>query len=311
MRKRFDAAVVGIQVLDMLVTGVDASLFHRDSTTADIIRLAPGGDALNQSIALGQLGNRTALLGVLGSDRLGDTLLSILQDYPVEVFDRRVDRNTSISIVVVDTEGERHFLRRSGHNDALCYELLDQEVIKNAGILSIAGAMAFPNLDGEGMVRLLRLAKDAGALTAMDLFINRKEYDMAAIAAAFAHTDFLMPSLREAEFVTGETSPGHMAAALRELGAKVVVLKMGEKGCYLLDDAGPRIIPAFKARVVDTTGAGDNFAAAFLHGVNRGWDMDTCARFACAAGALAVEHVGASGFLQGEEQVLTRMQASG
>lgn len=310
MRRRFDVAVVGLQVLDMLVTGVDASLFQRDSTTADVIRLAPGGDALNQAIALGQLGSRTALLGVLGNDRLGDTLLSILQDYPIEVFDSRVERNTSISIVVVDTEGERHFLRRSGHNDALCCELLDQEVIKNTGILSVAGAMAFPSLDGEGMIRLLRLAKDAGALTAMDLFINRKEYDMDAITAAFAYTDYLMPSLSEAEFVTGETSPRHMAEALRSHGTGVVVLKMGEKGCCLLDDGGLRVIPAFKAQVVDTTGAGDNFAAAFLHGVNRGWDLDTCARFACSAGALAVEHVGASGFLQGEEQVLARMRAS-
>ena len=311
MGKTYDVACVGLQVIDLLAVGVDAGAFERESTTAESVTLALGGDALNQAIALSRLGSHTALLGTVGDDRLGDTLLALLGEYPLDVYDRRVKSRTSISVVLIDPGKERHFLRQPGHNDVLCFSHLDQEAVRRAHILSIGGAMALPNLDGEGMRRLLTLARASDTVSCMDFRINRVDCDREDMKATLALADFLLPSEGEAAWLSGEKeSPRHMAQALRHMGAKNVVIKLGERGCYLNCAGEEGQIPACKARLVDATGAGDNFTAAFLHALRKGFTLWDCARFACAAGAIAVEKLGANGAIESERQVLGRMRAA-
>jgi sugar/nucleoside kinase (ribokinase family) len=86
-----------------------------------------------------------------------------------------------------------------------------------------------------------------------------------------------------------------MAAFLRDRGVGGVVIKLGERGCYVLPAGQPGFfVPAFSVRVVDTTGAGDSFVAGFLAGLLRGWAPERCARLACAAAALNIQKVGAT-----------------
>ncbi|MDO4532030.1 MAG: PfkB family carbohydrate kinase, partial [Bacillota bacterium] len=83
---------------------------------------------------------------------------------------------------------------------------------------------------------------------------------------------------------------------LLQLGVKTAVVKCGEKGCVIGDADGIRRIPAYSAaKCVDTTGAGDTFVSGFLWACAEGMPVDACARFACAAASVAVEHIGAAG----------------
>ena len=308
MAKRYDVACVGLQVVDVLVEGVDAGIFQRESTRARSVSLALGGDALNQALALAQLGSATALLGAAGDDQLGDVLLALLKGYPLDVFDARVPARTSVSVVLIDEKGERRFLRQPGNNDALSLEHIRRDVVESARILSVAGVMALSALDGAGLEQLLRLARAAGALTALDFRINRPQYDMAQTARAIALADWVLPNQSEAAFLTGESQPQAMARALGKMGAKNVALKLGEQGCLVRWGDEQALVPGCPAQAVDGTGAGDNFAGAFLHALGRGMHPLDCARFACAAGAMAVERVGANGALGGQEQVRERMR---
>jgi sugar/nucleoside kinase (ribokinase family) len=90
-------------------------------------------------------------------------------------------------------------------------------------------------------------------------------------------------------------------------GVGCTIIKLGEKGAYLQTRSGGEILaPAFKARVVDTTGAGDSFCAGFIKGLSMGWDLGQCLRLANAAGACAVETLGATTGIRSLRQVLKR-----
>ena len=218
--KRFDVLTIGLQVIDLMIPGMDGHILDREMTLLDHVELTLGGDALNQAIVLSQLGARTALMGAAGVDRLGDVLLQQLSRYPLSVFDRRIDVPTAICVVLIDEAHERHFLFQPGQNLALRYEDLDEAVIRDSAFVSVGGAMALPELDGEGLLKLFTLAHASGARTALDMRVSEREYDHVLLEACFRKTDYFLPSEREAVWLTGETgSPEKMAQALHKMGA--------------------------------------------------------------------------------------------
>ena len=301
--KRFDVLTIGLQVIDLMIPGMDGHILDREMTLLDHAELTLGGDALNQAIVLSQLGARTALMGAAGVDRLGDVLLQQLSRYPLSVFDRRIDVPTAICVVLIDEAHERHLLFQPGQNLALRYEDLDEAVIRDSAFVSVGGAMALPELDGEGLLKLFTLAHASGARTALDMRVSEREYDHALLEACFRETDYFLPSEREAVWLTGETgSPEKMAQALHKMGAANCVIKLGAQGCYVSADGIEAHIPSFPCRCVDTTGAGDTFAGSFLYAKSQGRDTLASAKFACAAGSVAVEHVGANTAIRSKDQ---------
>ena len=309
MARRFDVLVVGMQVIDLLIMGDVESVFARETTNADDIQLLMGGDALNQAVSTCMLGGKVGLMGVVGNDRLGDVLMNQLANYPLEVLNRKIDSKTGISIVLCKPDGHRHFILQTGHNQYLRYEHIDEQAVRDAKILSIGSCMALASLDGADTIRLLDFARSVGTTTAMDIKINRTQYDMPPILESLRHVDYLLPSEADVKTLTGEgEDPVKMVQSLHDMGVKNVILKLGEKGCYISADGVEKAVPAFKARSVDTTGAGDAFTGAFLHAKAKGWDVETCARFANAAGAVCVEVPGACGAIRSEAQVLERMR---
>ena len=301
--KRFDVLTIGLQVIDLMIPGMDGHILDREMTLLDHAELTLGGDALNQAIVLSQLGARTALMGAAGVDRLGDVLLQQLSRYPLSVFDRCIDVPTAICVVLIDEAHERHFLFQPGQNLALRYEDLDEAVIRDSAFVSVGGAMALPELDGEGLLKLFTLAHASGARTALDMRVSEREYDHALLEACFRKTDYFLPSERETVWLTGETgSPEKMAQALHKMGAANCVIKLGAQGCYVSADGIEAHIPSFPCRCVDTTGAGDTFVGSFLYAKSQGWDTLVSARFACAAGSVAVEHVGANTAIRSKDQ---------
>ena len=309
MAGRFDVLVVGMQVIDLLIMGADERVFTRETTNSDNIQMLMGGDALNQAVTLSMLGGKTGLMSVVGSDRLGEVLLNQLANYPLEVIAPKIDCKTGISIVLCRPDGHRHFILQTGHNQYFRYEHIDEQAVRDAKIVSIGSCMALPSFDGEDTIRLLDLARSAGTISAMDIKINYKDHNMPPILESLKHVDYLLPSEADVKTLTGEgEDPVRMVQALHDMGVKNVILKLGDKGCYISADGVEKAVPAYSAKSIDTTGAGDTFTGAFLHAMSKGWDVETCARFANAAGAISVEVPGACGAIRSEAQVLERMK---
>lgn len=310
MNRRFDVLVVGMQVIDLLISGADERVFTTETTSVDNIQMLMGGDALNQAVSASMLGGRIGLMGVVGNDRLGDVLLSQLANYPLTVIDKKIESKTGFSVVLCKPDGQRHFILQHGHNLHFCYDHIDEQAVRDAKIVSVGSAMALKSFDGEDTIRLLDLARSAGTVSAMDIKINRSEYDMPPILESFRHVDYLLPSEADVKTLTGEgEDPVKMAQALHDMGVKNVVIKLGEKGCYISADGVEKAVGAYPAKCVDTTGAGDAFTGAFLHAMAKGWDVEACARFANAAGSVSVEVPGACGAIRSEAQVLERMRS--
>jgi len=109
---------------------------------------------------------------------------------------------------------------------------------------------------------------------------------------ALAWTDIIFPNREEGKQLTGQSEPEAIAKHLLQAGVKTVVVKLGAGGCYVESDDEAFVSPGFPVQAIDTTGAGDCFAAGFLASLCRGRSLQESARFANAAGALATLSLG-------------------
>jgi sugar/nucleoside kinase (ribokinase family) len=199
-------------------------------------------------------------------------------------------------MVMVDPDGERRFVHYIGANARLKLEDVDLDLVESASILHVAGALVLPGLDGAPTATLLQRARAAGVTTFLDTVWDDTGRWMEVLAPCLPHVDYFVPSLSEARALTGRDVPRDVARALLERGVGTVGLKMGAGGCLVMTGSGDLFhIPAFEVRAVDSTGAGDAFAAGFIAGVWQGWSLERTARLANAVGALCVTGSGASG----------------
>ena len=91
------------------------------------------------------------------------------------------------------------------------------------------------------------------------------------VSAMFRQTDYILPSYAEASLITGETEIRRIIEALQDMGAANIVLKLGGKGCYLHANGIDKMIEAYPARVVDTTGAGIVLQQDLSMGWQKAW----------------------------------------
>lgn len=218
---------------------------------------------------------------------------------------------TSTSVVLVGSHGERRFLFAPGVLDTFEEKDVDFALIRKARILFIAGALLFPRFDGKPMASLLRRARERGVFTALDSAWDATGRWRKLIDPCLPHLDLFVPSKDEAAAITGRDKVADMAAELIGRGARLVVIKMGARGCYLKNREGEtQVVPGFRVPVVDTTGAGDSFAAGFLTGIIQGWDLDQCGQFANAVGAHCVMALGATAGVKPMRDIIAFMNSS-
>lgn len=276
----------------------------------DNMELHIGGCATNAGMALRKLGVEVAIIGKVGEDGLGDFVVSRLKEAGLDTraVRRSQTHNTSVTMVVVSETGERSFLHYIGANADLRLEDFELEGFAGAKILYIGGALVLPGLDGVPMAALLRRARDLGFMTFLDPVWDASGRWMSVLAQSLPHTDVFLPSIEEARQLTGKQEPESIARALLDCGVGIVALKMGEKGCFVTNGDESYRVPALAVKAVDTTGAGDCFAAGFLAATLRRWPLHEVARFANAAGAACVTAVGASTGVKSFQETLALME---
>jgi sugar/nucleoside kinase (ribokinase family) len=277
----------------VIVRPVDVQPERGTLGLVDSIVLRGGGCALNTASALTRLGLRAAVVGKVGADPFGDFIVGTLEERGVDASGviRDATTPTSASVVSVDSGGERTFLHATGANAMLTAGEVREKSFGGRA-LHVAGALVLDRLDGEPTASLLAEARRRGITTSVDtVFDARGRWDR--VVAALPFCDLVTPGLAEARAITGEEEPARAAAGLRELGARVAAVTLGADGCYVASDPFEGHVSGFRVNSVDGTGAGDAFAAGFLHGLLAGRPLDECARLANAAGGLATTAVGA------------------
>jgi len=268
-------------------------------THCEGMQLSIGGCAANTGIGLQKLGVKTAVIGKVGRDLIGHYVRGELKGHRVHM--RGVvtdpDAATSATMVLIAADGERSFLHYPGANATFNADDINWDLIQDAGLLHVAGHFLMPQFDGGPCAAALKRAREMGLKTALDTAGDQSKMTMELLRPVLPYVDYFVPSYSEARrcvesYGTGRDTPEEVARVFLDEGVGVVALKLGESGSYIKTRDGEWHIPAFAVNAVDATGAGDAFAAGFLAGVVRGFDLETAGRLASAVGACCVTEIG-------------------
>jgi sugar/nucleoside kinase (ribokinase family) len=221
---------------------------------------------------------------------------------------RRSDLPTTISLVLIRDDGERNFIScANGTNFHFMMECLDMDSIASAKVVSLASLYTAPEMDA-GMLRAAKAASGAGAIVTADMLYSAGN-TMDQQAEIFPYIDYIFPNYDEASGITGKTEPGDIAEVFLKYGVRNVVIKTGVNGCYVQNKREFFTVPTYKdVKRIDTTGAGDNFAAGFIFGLSRDCPLRECAAYANAAASVSIQYTGAkgAGSVRELEEMMTR-----
>ncbi len=299
---------IGTVLHDLMVTGIPKEALDgtHESYIAEQMIDSVGGDAANQSCVLSRLGMDVSVIGKIGTDAVGEMIRQIFLSKGVHIGHMvcSEDCHNLTSIIVTKTDGHHTFLIGMGSNDSLTESDIDIHLFEGTDAVSLGSLYALGDLDLNGTAgRILKAARDAGALTFADMNFDLKGLGPRAHDGTYPFVDYLMPSYEEANLVTGETQPEKMADFLLNKGAAHVVIKLGDKGCYFQDKNESIYIDPYEINPVNTTGCGDNFVAGFISSLVLGMPHRDALEFATGVGGLNSQGIGASLVVQSREQV--------
>lgn len=270
-----------------------------------------GGDTSNFAVAAARLGAKVGYVTRLGSDEFGDSFMRLWEQEGVDTSRVERDPEAPTGIYFISRKGKEHFFtyyRTGSAASRMRPDNLPLDYIKGAKLFHVSGiSQAISTSACDAVFAAVKAAKEAGVFVSYDPNLRLRLWPLerakAVIHMAGAMADILLPSLEDARVLTGRDDPEDMARFYLALGPKVVVIKLGSEGCLLATSQEMKRIPPYRIETVDTSGAGDTFDAAFVVGYLAGWDLEKCARFANAAGALTATGLGVVGSIPRLEQV--------
>jgi sugar/nucleoside kinase (ribokinase family) len=296
------AAVFGNVTLDVLCYPVEDVPRH-NSISFERSTISPGGCGSNVAVGLRALNIETFLIARIGGDLAGEIDVKIWEDWGIDCrfIQKEAQLTTGVSVGLVDRNFQPRFVHTSGANAKLTSADLDvdQLVENDTGWLHIAGFYVLPGLLDGQLDHALRAAREAGLRNSLDVVESPRLRETQYLWPCLPYLEILLCNQQEAQILTGEENPVNAAAVMHSHGAKTVIIKAGAQGCWL-SDKGPSggspvhsRIPASDVHVVDTTGAGDAFAAGLIAAIMNGKGIQEACWSANLAGARVVTALGA------------------
>ena len=257
------------------------------------VEFHPGGSAANTIAGLASFGVKTGYIGKVGNDAEGEILVEDFRRRGVDLSGViKSEGRSGQALIFVDKSGNRAILVDPGVNDTIKFEEVNRKLIDEAEIVHMTSFICKNGVDSlESQKKVAKIAKAVSFDPGLP-YVERGFEEMRDI---IEHTTILLPNRMELEKLVGKNFR-EAAKEMVEEGVKVVAVKLGEKGCYVTDGKEEYFIEAFKANVVDTTGAGDAFNAGFLYGWIKGKSLEACGKLGNYVASKIVERVGARSY---------------
>lgn len=254
---------------------------------------ACGGSAANTMVGLARLGIKVGFIGKVADDHEGKLQIDCFNSESVDVngIIHAKQGKSGACLGFVDRKGARALYINPGVNDTLESREINLEYVAQTSFLHLSSFVGErPFRAQKKLVGLLpntiKVSFDPGALYA------RK--GLAAIDPLIRSSYVFMPNSLELEQLTGEPNYQKGAEYILEMGVKIVVVKLGSKGCYVTNGEEQLMVDAFPVKAVDTTGAGDAFNAGFLYGLlDNKINLYECGRLGNFVAARSVTAMGA------------------
>uniref|UniRef100_A0A7J3XYG6 Carbohydrate kinase family protein n=1 Tax=Thermogladius calderae TaxID=1200300 RepID=A0A7J3XYG6_9CREN len=247
-----------------------------------------GGSAVNVSIAGKRLGLKTSIIAKIGFDNFGRLIVDELLREGVDISGLRIGLSpTGVTIVVINSRGEIVMYGYKGVAEELSPAEVSEYVISRSKWVHIA------SLNPETTLKVLELAGKHKVSTSWDpgRILSRRPW--AELEKIVGMVNVVLANEQEYRNMTGLSDYKQAAQKVLEAGAEMAVVKRGEKGAYLKSKGFEEELPAYNVgEVVDTTGAGDAFAAGFIAGLLRGYSPRKALSYANAVAALKITRLG-------------------
>ena len=312
---RLDVLAIGNAIVD-IISAVDDEFLAKEGLEKGSMRLidadeatrlydhmgpareVSGGSAGNTAAGVAALGARAGFIGQVAEDQLGEIYRHDIRSVGVEFDTPAIDNGvpTARSMVLVSPDGQRTMNTFLGAAQHLPADAIDPKQIEDAAILYLEGYLWDPETPRRAMTQAIEIARSAGrkvAFTLSDSFCVDRHRDGFLKLIEGGFIDILFANEHEIQALSGA---GDLEGAVAAVAPKVplLVVTRSEKGAIAVE-AGNRVeVPAEPIeKVVDTTGAGDLFAAGFLAAYARGEGLERSLRTGAIAAAEIISHYGA------------------
>jgi sugar/nucleoside kinase (ribokinase family) len=280
------------------MTLVDAARAHELYDAMGPAREISGGSAANTLAGLAMLGSRCAFIGQVADDQLGEVFAHDIRAGGVDFATpaRSGEPSTARCLIFVTPDGQRTMNTFLGASQFLPASQLDPATIASAAVLYLEGYLWDPEEPRAAMRRAIAAARDAGrkvAFTLSDAFVIARHGDDFRALIADGQIDILFANEHELAALTGIED---FHEGITHLGGSIetVIVTRSEKGACAVRGGETAVVPAEPIEaVVDTTGAGDLFAAGFLYGYTRQRPLAECLKLGAICAAEIISHYGA------------------
>lgn len=275
-----------------------------------------GGDTSNFAVAAARAGGKTGYVTAIGADPFGRALMGLWEAHGIDVSAVQSSKKYKTGIYFISRGNGKHeftYFRKDSAASRMTPEIVPVDTIRTAKIFHLSGiTQGISSSACDTGSRALAIANASGTLVSYDPNLRLDLWDLdrarAIIHATVPKTDFLFPSYDDASVLTGLKKPGDIVDFYLGIGAKIVVLKLGEKGALLAMGKKREYFDPSPVDQVDASGAGDTFCGAFAAEYVKGTPLGDCIRFAGAAAALSTTGIGCVAPIPGRKAIIAAMK---
>lgn len=268
----------------------------------------PGGSACNTILGVGRLGGKARFIGKCGNGRLGKLFRQDLEKHNVQPRLIDSDAPTGRCLSIITPDSQRSMFTYLGASAQTLPKEIQTNHFEGAAVAHVEGYLLH---NPELLEAALALAKRAGAMVSLDLASYNVVMDALPVITRLVekYVDILIANEDEAEAFTGQEDEMKALEAMGEK-ASLAALKVGERGSFLAHDGAVTTVAPRKGAVpIDTTGAGDLWAAGFLYGLVNGHSLDECGALASICGYEVCQVIGANIPEEGWDRIKNSVEA--
>ncbi|MBR2825761.1 MAG: carbohydrate kinase family protein [Solobacterium sp.] len=294
MSTMIDVICIGQAVIDCITKEKEAQPYKPNVYRASTIGLFTGGDAVNESIALSNLGNLVSILCALGNDMAGDIIFNEVSKHGVltDLIQRTPSITTPIANLQVNQDGSRISINSNATRlEGISFDSIS---LPPAKVVSFASLFRPPLVHPKTIEHLMKRAKQNGSIicadTKLPLSDNLSIEDYNDILPLI---DYFFPNENEAKYYSSLNDYSEITKFFHNKGIHNVIIKLGDKGCYVSNQKEEYLVEAIKIEnIIDTTGAGDHFVAGFINGIIQEHTFSECVNMAMQEAAKSISHTG-------------------
>ena len=292
--------VIGSLNMD-LVVNVESMPKKGQTLIGSDFKEVPGGKGANQAVAMARLGGDITMIGKVGKDGFGETLINQLKKDNINTdYVNREDCSSGVAMITVDKNAENSIVVAPGAN----FRVLEEDIDKCINAINKSDIVV---LQLETPINTIKYAleksKELGKYTILNPAPAVKLED-----DIIKNVDLLTPNETELEILSGvkiesEEDIEKAANVMIEKGVKQLIVTLGSKGSLYIDKDNTKFKKSYKVKAIDTTAAGDSYTGALAVAFAKDKEIDEAMDFASKVGALAVTKEGAQSSLPTIEEV--------